>query len=388
MATRNSFLVRLAYLTVAFVDGSAITNATGFRRNFRGVYRPQGQEEASMLLDELTLLDDLHHPQDRHRALVDEHNFFTPLTCNTPACNMKTSTWTSEAYNPAAGMVTIPCGHCIVMNYEPNASNNYTLVLPFGIDIQGSVKIPGNAYNLKKLTIITPFVRIQGKLMMDATRSTVGAEPNVKIVLTDVNSGGRLVSTSFVPAANNKYACSTTTLGTATPCTVGNKPIVVAGGQLDIQGLPPGCATWVLLKNVFPTQVDIIVQEAGVKGCWGNGAEILITSHTTDFESAQKRRIVGDPQPYATGLLRLTLDSAVIPPVTVQDGDGFAVEVALLSRNFVFEGAPDVSDDLLGGHLIVLSTPAVPQLIEGVEFRNFGRQGKLQCSLETLEPSS
>lgn len=120
---------------------------------------------------------------------------------------------------------------------------------------------------------------------------------------------------------------------------------------------------------------SLIVQEDGVSGCWGSGAEILVTSHTIDFESSQVRRLVADPEPHAEGLVRLSLDNVIIPPVTEKDGDGFAVEVALLSRNILFEGAIDQKDVLMGGHLIVLHTPTVQQRLEGIEFKNFGQQG-------------
>lgn len=675
-----------------------------------------------------------------HRSLVSPHNFFTRLACNTPVCNVKRSSWTAEAYKPNSGTVVIPCGHCITLDYDSNPSNKFTLVLPFGIDIQGTLRISG--YTSTPLTIITPFVRVQGKLIMDTSRNMVGSEPKVKILLTDSNSGGPSSSTSFVPARENSYACSERNSGTPTSCVVGSKPIVVAGGELDIQGLPIGCATWVKLYDVvkisklpapnqystiapqhpnifcrinsgtplmqqtflpgspyidewtpyftgsvvvsgslmstgrrddgkdgiawdlgrlrscirpgltylfsfrvkfnapiadgtptacartnknclrlvsiarfdsgavtsnkgmermtdsfaygewntyhtsfqfgenelspspifhklvisgpevsvdieiddvtftlvqtnllpnpsdvcggnlilngdakanavdpYPmdivgdgrlsvmkdsilgdsffrmekrnsntdsiaqfldapgcivpgarynvkaeirvrsfdvpsssimsfrtifldgsslrivaaecpsskntwitctstfsipfdfksdqvasirfefetltspvadldvtnwrlefvdvTQSAIIVKEQGVLGCWGDGAEILITSSTTDFESTRQRRIIGDPVQYATGLMLLKLDGFVPPSVTELDRDGFAAEVALLSRNIAFEGARDRFDPLMGGHLIVLSTPTIPQLIQGVEFQNFGRQGMI-----------
>lgn len=122
---------------------------------------------------------------------------------------------------------------------------------------------------------------------------------------------------------------------------------------------------------------SIVVQEEGVKDCWGSGADLLITSHTTDFEHSQRRRLVDAPKPHSNDYVRLELDHWVIPPVTVADGDGFAVEVALLSRNVVFQGENDESDPLLGGHMIVMNTPNVQQRIEGLELENFGRQGEL-----------
>jgi len=133
-------------------------------------------------------------------------------------------------------------------------------------------------------------------------------------------------------------------------------------------------AAWRLEFVEGPT-ANIIVQEDGVEGCWDEGAEILITSHTIDFESSQVRRIASTPQSTGGGVVTLELDDFIVSPVTEQDGDGFAVEVALLSRNILFLGAIDEDDSLLGGHLIVLHTPAVQQIISGVEIKNFGRQG-------------
>lgn len=120
----------------------------------------------------------------------------------------------------------------------------------------------------------------------------------------------------------------------------------------------------------------IFVQEDGVKGCWGRGAEVLITSHTNNFESAQTRRLVANPVSTGDGFVRLELDKWIRPPVTEKDGDGFAVEVALLSRNVKFEGMEDPRKPHLGGHLIVMATPKVKQRLQGVELINFGRQGK------------
>ena len=62
-------------------------------------------------------------------------------------------------------------------------------------------------------------------------------------------------------------------------------------------------------------------------------------------------------------------------PTTMKDSAAFAVEVALLSRNILFEGESDDSHQT--GHLIVFRTPWINQRIEGVEFRHFGQQGIL-----------
>jgi len=52
----------------------------------------------------------------------------------------------------------------------------------------------------------------------------------------------------------------------------------------------------------------------------------------------------------------------------------FAVEVALLSRNIIFEGGTNLQD---GGHFWIMHTPSVAQTIEGIDIQHFGIQGTL-----------
>lgn len=52
-------------------------------------------------------------------------------------------------------------------------------------------------------------------------------------------------------------------------------------------------------------------------------------------------------------------------------------EVALLSRNVMVTATPDPSNELHGGHLIILHTPNVQQHLEGVQFKQMGQQGNL-----------
>jgi hypothetical protein len=131
--------------------------------------------------------------------------------------------------------------------------------------------------------------------------------------------------------------------------------------------------------------LTLLVPAEGVSACWGEGSEILITSHTNRMEDAQVRRLVRSPYSMDgdNGLARLDLDDYIVPSVTARQDDGFEVEVALLSRNIVLEGARDEADSLLGGHFVVMNTPNVAQVIEGIEFNNFGRQGKSQVPLSS-----
>jgi len=121
--------------------------------------------------------------------------------------------------------------------------------------------------------------------------------------------------------------------------------------------------------------VGIIVEADGILDCWSAGSDILITSHTSNPDDRQIRRLVSDPRGIGNGLAFLDLDRAVDMTISERDGDGFAVEVALLERSIVFEGDTDERDALMGAHMIVFHTPLVEQTINGAEFLNFGRQG-------------
>ena len=129
-----------------------------------------------------------------------------------------------------------------------------------------------------------------------------------------------------------------------------------------------------------------------VGDCWFAGVELLITSHTLHYSDSQLGLLEGiDPDDGG-----LILCEIIVVPLSMKDGDGvMAVEVALLSRNVVvftvkveeeyllpivgdgddvgmtttkiFDEDGDVDDSLIRGHLIVLHTPNVAQIVMGVE---------------------
>jgi hypothetical protein len=149
--------------------------------------------------------------------------------------------------------------------------------------------------------------------------------------------------------------------------------------QFDTMGAPNADVDIddVKLELLAGSVSSIVVPDNGILGTWDAGAEILITSHTLDYNDAQVRRLVSAPKVAGTGFVKLDLNSAIIPATTLVESPNFAVEVALLSRNIVFEGDTDDADSLMGAHFMVMHTPNVAQLLEGVEFRNFGQQGVL-----------
>jgi hypothetical protein len=118
-----------------------------------------------------------------------------------------------------------------------------------------------------------------------------------------------------------------------------------------------------------------ILVDSTVKSRWAAGAEILITSHTSRWQDQQVRTITSISDS-GTGKVLLQLNSAILPPTTTKQSPDYGVEVALLSRNFVFESGSDVNP-LHGGHFWVLQTPGGRQFVQGVEFKGFGQQGVL-----------
>lgn len=151
---------------------------------------------------------------------------------------------------------------------------------------------------------------------------------------------------------------------------VGIKCFVVWGGLLDVRALPSSCVSWTRLKDVVAART--LVLEHPVGPCWAPGAELLVTSHTTLLEDAQTVTIESSDDD------RVTLSADIIRPTTMVESEDFAVEVALLSRNVVIQGAVDQLDAMLiGGHLMVMETPGVPQLMHGVLLRKMGQQGLL-----------
>ena len=192
---------------------------------------------------------------------------FVPLPCNTPMGECVN--WSDQGYDPSAGMVTIPCGTCVIMD-----DVGPTLNLENGIDVVGKLVFP-DGY---RITITTPFFYVQGILEMTSTRATSG-EVDVKIILTSSDDN---ISHSLVPHDMANIFSNNANMCPPTGCNVGNRPFVVAGGQLNINGLQSQCPTWVNLKNVVrggpPDSSNIPTYIQPAPGC----SDVLID---TDFEN-------------------------------------------------------------------------------------------------------
>ena len=146
-----------------------------------------------------------------------------------------------------------------------------------------------------------------------------------------------------------------------------------------MNGVPNFTPAWTRLYDARGgtfNNPDTIVVPSATLNKWDVGAQIVITSHTHDWFDNQARTIIGQVNVQLTGYVGWKLNATFVRPTTILESKDFAVEVALLSRNILFEGGTD-TQIRHGAHFMVFHTPTIVQNINGVEFRNFGQQGLL-----------
>lgn len=114
--------------------------------------------------------------------------------------------------------------------------------------------------------------------------------------------------------------------------------------------------------------IDRVILPKVVENMWNPGSEILITSHTTSWDAHQVRTINSVENHDEEGYVRVNLNEPIDRPLTLGSNPFHATEVALLSRNVVFNGTG-------GGHLSVVHTPGQTQVIQGIDFVEFGEEG-------------
>ncbi len=115
------------------------------------------------------------------------------------------------------------------------------------------------------------------------------------------------------------------------------------------------------------------------KHYWVEGAEVLITYHTHEWEDNKVLSIVRVEPHDIPGFVRLQVDGAIRRPTAMQDTEQYATEVALLSRNIVLDGGqpsgPVGSEDTRDhpgtqrvAHMVVLHTLNFAHAITVVKF--------------------
>ena len=118
---------------------------------------------------------------------------------------------------------------------------------------------------------------------------------------------------------------------------------------------------------------SFVVEASGVNGCWTAGSKVLLTSDTIKFEDDTVATIES-VQDRGDGTVALTFQEDLSPRSSAEDD--FPIEIALLERNVKFESDNTEGHDQ-GGHLIVVHTKDVAQMIDGVELFKFGQRGNL-----------
>jgi G8 domain len=158
---------------------------------------------------------------------------FATLTCNVNLTKASCQRWTSIFGTSSiyTTLIVIPCGTCVIMDFNQSTNGSSTsLELLGGIDIHGKLVLPDTAIdtNNNTLSIITTMIIVQGELIVTSKTKPINGQPNIRLTLI-----GQNIDQSFIPIDNNAMACTLSNIVSATPCVVGKKAIVVAGGKVS-----------------------------------------------------------------------------------------------------------------------------------------------------------
>lgn len=205
-------------------------------------------------------------PKDRH--LMEGMSDFQPLTCNANLtiddCDVAhgglllsalldehaaawsssaglfadaTATTTNGNGTEAPPPVVVPCGRCAVADFA--SSPDRTLVAPHGIDVHGMLHLPPQGAS--SVVLEAAHVIVQGTLKLDPP--SANGRVTIKLVGPDEN-------VYLTPHPENAMACANYENGA---CPLGKRPVAVAGGTLDVRGVPDAttdCPAWVTLQKI------------------------------------------------------------------------------------------------------------------------------------------
>jgi cell surface hyaluronidase len=267
---------------------------------------------------------------------------------------------------PAAGAhVDIPAGQIVVLDQD---------IVADSIIVRGTLRFARKTLNVTACSIIAdgPTARIE----MGTEQSLY--TNNLTITLT----GGVCTSPT---------AC--TCDGTGHEMTDGNVISSINGGVLDIHGA--NTVSWT--KLAASTQADPLRLTLSQAVTWPIGAEILITSTSTNYNESETRTIAS----ITPDGLTITLNSALTynhngtQQTYTRSSDGRSwiidqrAEVGLLSRNIKIQGAADTIipghvNEGFGGHVMIMKSGSTLAgdaafvqggrgYVEGAEFFRMGR---------------
>ena len=268
---------------------------------------------------------------------------------------------------PVAGAhVEIPAGKIVVLDQD---------IVADSIIVRGTLRFARQTLNVTACSIIAdgPTARIE--MGTEQSRYT----NNLTITLT----GG---------VCTDPTAC--TCDGAGHEMTDGNVISSINGGVLDIHGADT--VSWT--KLAVTTQADPLRITLSQAVTWPVGAEILITSTSTNYNESETRKISS----ITPNGLTITLDTALTynhngtQPAYTRSSDGRSwtidqrAEVGLLSRNIKIQGANDTVlpshiNKGFGGHVMIMKSGSTLAgdtafvqggrgYVEGAEFFRMGRE--------------
>jgi hypothetical protein len=189
---------------------------------------------------------------------------YEALSCNVDihSCDIASSTPLSTLVtantNSSSSHVVIPCNTCAYVDY----TDEEVVTLPNGIDIVGRLIFPPSADVELKLKALF----VQGVLDMEK-----------------LDGDNQVIVNLYGEEEVTFYPHESTGLDGVN---IGFKPIVVAGGQLNIHAIDTDCPSWTRLKyKVSDTQLKV---DPDFASCLHPGDELLISSSTTKWDGDKK----------------------------------------------------------------------------------------------------
>jgi len=138
----------------------------------------------------------------------------------------------------------------------------------------------------------------------------------------------------------------------------------------------PTCKSWTKLQAMDADTLDTVTLDVNFAKCLRPGDNLLFTSDQKSLVGKALHTVASVDK--VTGVVVLQTAMRNLYPTLEGPGESYlAVEVALLRRDVIFEAEVEPQDEEIGGHSIVFHTPFLEQVIQGVQFENFGQAGVL-----------
>ena len=333
-----SFL--LSSVTAAAASADNTTPAIGGSANLRG---------GTAIKEKLLALD---NNNDLARSLM-QMDMYGPLNCNTAASPsisseecLANATPLSSLINSATASsldhVIVPCGSCVTVDYTD--SSTVTLPGDGSLHIKGRLHFP--SASSVKLNATAIFV--EG--LLDIPHG-INDDKQVKFSLYGSDEW------YYYP---HEMCTSYGDMNCMHKRSVGKKPIVVAGGTVDIRNADTSCPSWTTLKDVGTigtspkngqTLTKSFVLDQDFVECIRVNDKMLITSNTyggwdEHFELKVESIDLASNTISMVGSTDKAFATEVSSSIDNDDEEHiFPSEVAILRRNVIFEGQRQVKKE-------------------------------------------